>query len=344
MKHKIQIVLLLVTVILTGCDTSSSLTSSEQSSEHLSSTSEIVSESSETETTSAIQSSVSSEPDAIDDPDVPQLTRSESWPKEALDNYLTYGENVEIPSFESETSFHHGIYYNYLELDFYRVLTRVRTNDEFLAYKTAFLNYGFSAELEKDEKGRNSYRVESMYDEVCLFLQAIYTNNVYEVTFDFYDGAGDCYDGLKAVDNVAYFDFTTEIAVASKSNDRVKWEVRPASFIVQKGSAGYPVGNANNANIKNPLVIYAGNIVTFRVAAPYYITNIYILAASGYLDRFLDQGNFNKAVTTDKFGVDQVNLTFSNEVSELIYTRQNVTGVGQTRIRELKITFALRQV
>ena len=274
----------------------------------------------------------------LNDPDVQGLTPSDTWPQAAIDKNLTYSTNIDMPALESEVRFHYGVVYNYLELDFFRVMTRVRSESDFLDYKSTLELYDFAFESELDENKKPIYYGQSMYDDVRLYMQLIRKSGNYEVNFDFFDGEGDKYTGLRAEGNVALFDLTTKEAISSKKPDRVKWEVRPASLVVLKGSAGYPVGGDNYQFISNPLRIYAGNIVKFSVSQSYRISEIYVLAASGYLDKFLDEGTFSdNNLGINKTGVDSAILTPSQRTSNLDYERFNVTGIGQTRILKFKV-------
>lgn len=327
MKYKFIILTLSLFVILASCNTTSSSSSSLSGNTGSSDTSS--------------SGTSSSELPPLHDEDVTGLTASATWPQEAIDDYLTYSTNIDMPALESEVRFHYGVVYNYLELDFFRVLTRVRTQSDFQVYKSTLELYDFTFESEEDENRRPIYYGYSMYDDVRLYMQIISKSGYYEVTFDFFDGDGDDYDGLRAEGNVAFFDLKTKAAITSQSPTRVKWEVRPASLVVLKGSAGYPVGSNNYEHISNPLRIYAGNIVKFSVSKAYYISKIYVLAASGYLDEFLDEGDFSDSnIDKNKTGVDTAILTPSYRTSTLDYERYNVTNVGQTRILEFKVTFA----
>lgn len=350
MKIKFKVLSLALLLILTSCQGgSSSEPSSSTPSEDVSSqTSLSESSDSSNETTSATsENGTSSEGSSetltpLPDTQVAGLTKSEVWPSAALGEYLSYYEDAGVPSFTSEVSFYHGIHYNYLELDFYRVFTRVRKISDFHDYIGLFESYGFSADEEADENGDPSFYLVSMYDEVRLYLQAMPKNGYFEVSFDFYDGDGDSYDGLRAEDNVAFFNLRNEAAVTSKSPTVVKWEVRPAKFTVRKGTAGYSVGGDNYSQLSNQLHIYAGNIVNFIVSEHYVIDEIYILSQS-YLDEFLDEGEFNDpGLEMERVGPDNVKLYPSNGVSNLEYKRFNVMNVGQTRFMEVKITFSSR--
>ncbi len=349
---KYKVLILALAVLLSGCNNSSSQASvsslpTDESSENSTDTSTSSSLSSEADSVSSDSENStppSSETTPLPNGDVAGLTRSTLWPSAALATYLTYDEFEEVPQLTSETDFFHGIYENYLELDFYRVFTRVRTLADFELYKTAFLNYGYTAELEQDENSKDMYRIESQYDEINLFLQATKKSDHYEVTFDFFDGYGDNYDGLRAEGNVAFFDLRTKAAVASTSTNRVKWEIRPALLTVNKGESHLPVGNTNNEHISNPLRVYAGNKMTFAVSSAYYISEIYVLAASGYLDEFIEQGSFSDAqINIEEVGVDNVKLYPSSELSTLSYSKPLGMGESQTRLLEIKIMFALRQ-
>lgn len=334
MKSKSIIFALSLVLILASCNTNSSSSGDVGSSSTSSSGGDVSSSDTSGSGTS------SSELPPLNDPDVQGLTASDSWPQAAIDNYLTYSTNIDMPALESEVRFHYGVVYNYLELDFFRVMTRVRTTSDFNAYKSTLEIYDFEFELEEDEKGKPIYYGTSMYDDVRLYMQLINKSGYYEVNFDFFDGEGDDYEGLRAEGNVAFFDLKTQAAITSKKPTRVKWEVRPASLVVLKGSAGYPVGSDNYAHISNPLRIYAGNIVKFSVSKAYYISEIYVLAASGYLDKFLDEGTFSNQLDVDRKGVDTAILKPTQNMSTLDYERLNVTNVGQTRILEFKVTFA----
>lgn len=348
MKQKYKIFILSLLLLLSGCTNSSDTTTSNDalsSDSHNSSTESSASTSENSVPPSSDHDNSSSSENApLPNGDVAGLTRSTLWPSTALAAYLTYDEFEEVPQLVSESDFFHGEYANYLELTFYRIFTRVRTSDDFTAYKTAFLNYGYTAELEQDENNRDMYRIESQYDEINLFLQAIKKGDHYEVTFDFFDGYGDNYQGLRAEDNVAFFNLRTKTAVANKSAARVRWEIRPATFTVNKGESHLPVGNTNNEHISNPLRVYAGNTMTFAVSSAYYISEIYVLAASGYLDEFIEQGSFSDTqITVETIGPDNVKLYPSNELSHLNYSKPLGFGESQTRLLEIKITFALRQ-
>ncbi len=343
MKYKRNIFLLLSFLVLAGCaktntsedssfpsDTSSQSTPSEDSSLPGSDSSQ----SSAGSDSSESSESPSEELPPLDDPAIAGFARSEVWPSEALYSVLAYTTNFVMPELTSETSFHHGYYNDDL---FYRVLTRVRHQDHFALYRSILEDeYDFSFQL--DEYG-DTYG-ESFYGEVKLNMYVQPFKNYFEVAFDFYDGDEYKPKGLVAVDNVASFDFHTQEAVVDRKPTRVKWEVHPVTFTVSKGSAGYSVGNSNYDKITNPLYIYAGNIVNFRVDTRYYISEIKILTSSGYADKFVDQGEFNTSSLDIDVNGDWVTIVPTSELSSLTYNRYNVTNVGATRFVRLTVTIA----
>ncbi len=333
MKQKLNVFLLLAILLLAGCENNKSDDSSLPVDNGSSSSQTTIIDGSSSESNS--ESSSSEELPPIDDPAISGLVRSEEWPSADLNNFLTYTANFVMPELKTETSFHHGLYEGYGL--FYRVVTRVRKADAFAAYQLILEDdYDFSFQI--DEYG-DTYG-ESFYGEVKLNLYVEVLNNFYEVIFDFYDGDEYIPKGLVAVDNVALFDFFDQSAVVKKSTSRVKWEVHPVTFSVSRGSAGYPVGNTNYNQLTNPLHIYAGNIVNFQVDNRFYISEIKILAASGYALRFSEQGDFDTTNLAVDVGGDWITIAPSGKISTLTYTRQNVTNVGQTRFVRLTVKIA----
>lgn len=359
MKNKRNIFLLLATLLLVGCANNTSEDSSspsENSNSSAASSSETSNVSSSEASSEAGNTSESSQPSSeasssssegtsnsgsssevltpLNDPDVPGLSRSEVWPSAALYDVLSYTDMFNMPELTSEASFHHGLYDDEL---FYRVLTRVRSVDDFAEYKLILESENdFIFEAEYDY-----YRGITYYGEVQLLLSIKPFGQFFEVAFDFFDGEEYEPKGLVAIDNVALFNFRNREAVVSKSSDQVKWKVDPVTFTVSRGSAGYPVGNTNNQHISNPLRVYAGNILRINVEnQQFYIKEMQILASSGYAQKFVDEGAFDATGLTTVVNGDWITITTNSQISALKYERQNVMYVGQVRLLSLKVTIA----
>lgn len=347
MKSKIKYLFLIGAILLSGCATNSESDNS-HSSEII--TSDIPSTSLEetsvppltSEDTTSIVSEEptsevppSSEEVPLVDPDVTGLTRSVEWPSLALNAYLTYAKNMVMPMLTSRADFHHGRYEDENFLEFYRVLTRVKDSSGIHSYIEILTNdYDFTL----TEEESNVYYGQSMYDDVRLYLEYKYTSDRHEVIFDFFDGNGDQYSGPVAIDNIATFDLTTREALTSKSPTVAKWEVRPATFSVYKRTSGYNVGNTNGDHLSNPLRIYPGQAAIFKVASTYHISEIAILAASGYAAETVDNGTFVDATAT--VNRDFVLIKPTTKTNEIEYTLAQVINVGQVRWLQIKVTIA----
>lgn len=332
MKNKRNVFLLLTLLLLAGCSNNNSDDSSLPPGSSSSSEPGISESSSEGSSSSE---SSSEELLPISDPDVPGLERSEVWPSEALYGFLRYTDMFNMPELTSETSFHHGLYNDEL---FYRVLTRVRSADELAKYQTILeTENDFIFTLDEFDYLRG----ETYYGEVQLLLTIEPFGKFFDIAFDFFDGEKYVPKGLVAVDNVAFFNLRNREAVVKRSPEQVKWEVKPVTFTVSKGSAGYPVGNTNYQHISNPLRVYAGNILKFAVDNPQlYIKEIKILSSSGYADELIDEGEFDTAALDIDVTGDWINIVPSGKISDLTYTRENVTGVGQVRLLNITVTLA----
>lgn len=97
MKYKFIILTLSLFVILASCNTTSSSSSSLSGNTGSSDTSS--------------SGTSSSELPPLHDEDVTGLTASATWPQEAIDDYLTYSTNIDMPALESEVRFHYGVVY-----------------------------------------------------------------------------------------------------------------------------------------------------------------------------------------------------------------------------------------
>jgi len=338
MKNKSKYLLLIALIALTGCsgtsdDSDTSLLPSETITSENSldpSTSQASSDITSTEVPSDSEVPTS-ELVPLLDPDVAGLSRSEAWPSADLASFLAHDENIVMPVFASEVDFHHGLYNEEL---FYRVMTRVRSIDDFNTYKSLLqTEYDFSVEVEG-----GTYYAESMYDDVRIYLEYKVVGGRNEVSFDFFDGSGDSYDGLEAVNNLATFNLRNEEALTSISATRGKWEVRPATFTVYKKTSGYGIGGDAHDHLANPLRFYPGQQATFAVSGQYYIEKIVILAASGYAEETVLNGTLSNGVATDN--VDWVTITPSGQVSSIDYTLNQVMDVGQVRWLEIRLTMA----
>lgn len=328
---KVKLFGLLFALLLTGCTTDDPSTSTSMSENQNSSQTSHVSEDDEDSATLP----PSSEVVPLSDPDVSGLVRSELWPSAELSAYLLYDEEILMPLLTSEVSFHHGLYDDEL---FYRVLTRVRSYSDFLNYKIVLEEeYDFTFEL-IEEAGPNFYYGESEYDEVRVHLDYALNSSRHEVMFDFFDGQGDNYTGLEAVDNLATFDLRNEAAITKKSPTRVTWEVRPATFKVYKENSPFNVGHDNYAHL-SILRLYAGQEAQFAVTSRYVITDLTILAGSGYALDTVSQGSFTNVEPPSVNG-DWINITPLPGTSSIHYTRENVMNVGHTRWQEIRITIA----
>lgn len=340
MNKKYRLLLLGIITLLTACNPSSESITSQTPTDSATSTTEVPSATSESPITeiSVPPSSESSEEVSetpLLDPDVTHLSRSALWPSDALNDFLTYAENIEMPLLTSETDFHHGIVDDEYRGEFYHVLTRVRSAsvfDDYIAEITT--NYDFN--LIDVEEG-NVHYIQSLYDDVRLHMYYEYTGGRHEVLFEFFDGEGDQYTGPVAKDNLAFVDLTTREAIRSVSQTRVKWEVRPATFTVYSMTSGFPVGNTNNEFIVNPLRLYAGQKATFAVSDQYVITSIKILASSGYADRTAVNGLLSNG--TMDYLVDFVTITPEGRPSSIDFQLPQVMDVGQVRWLNVQISF-----
>lgn len=352
MHKPYRLILLGLISLLTACNPgSSSQSPSETTTENI--TSIVDGTTSSTETPSATSTapiteisappSDSSEEDSesipgnepLSDPDVSHLARSSVWPSEALNAYLTYAKNIEMPVFTSESDFHHGIVDDLYRGEFYHILTRVRfaTNfDDYVHYLTS--HYDFI--LVDVEEGDVHY-LKSIYGDVRLHMYYEYTAGRHEVLFEFFDGKGDQYTGPVAKDNLAIINLKTREAIRSVANTRVKWEVRPATLTVYSQNSGFPVGNTNQAQLVDPLHIYAGQKATFAVSDRYVITSIKILAASGYADRTVNNGILSNGTMT--YAVDFVTITPEGRPSTIDFSLPQVMNVGQVRWLNVQISF-----
>lgn len=329
---------------LSACNnpsSSSEVPSSENnlSSEIISSEDTVTSENPSTSEEDQSSEDSSSELPPLSDPDVFGLVRSSLWPSEALNAYLTYAENIDMPIFTSYASFHHGEYENEYYLPFYRVLTRVHSKQDFYQYLNS-LEEDFDFTVVEEDGLVDVYYAKSQYDDVKAYVEYRYVSNRHEVIFDFFDGEGDKYTGPVAVNNVAKFDLRTKEALSSRSDKRAKWEVRPATFTVYKNNAGYPVGHENGAHLSNPLRIYPGQSAKFSVPSKYYIVSIKLLASSGYASDTVLDGTFTNASAVDD--VDFVYITPIGQPNEIEYQLAQVMYVDQVRWLEVHITFAKR--
>lgn len=278
-----------------------------------------------------------SETPEIYDPAISGLAHVDTWPSEALSEYLTYDTNVVMPEFTSSTGFHHGL--NDL---FYRVVTRVASASVLNTYKNLLENqYYFTIESVLGLPNLNY--AESEYDDVRLYFEYRQEGNIKEIIFDFYDGEGDDYTGPRAVDGLAYFNLKNREALdtSSTTSTRAKWEVRPATMTVYANSSGYNVGGTNGDQLSNPLRIYAGQSVKFTVEDKYYITEIKILAASGYADKTVDNADYIRNATASYSG-DYVTFTPTNQPSEIEYKILQVTNVGQVRWLDVRLQMERR--
>lgn len=345
MYHKLKYLFFIGTMVLSGCQSLSSETSSSGDSANNSAliTEDTISDtlpSEEESNPSSLESPTSEVPPSSEvvplyDPDVPGLERSTNWPSTTLNDYLTYAKNIVMPVLTSEATFHHGIYEDDNFLEWYRVLTRIYSRESFDSYLAILTSeYDFSIEEEID----NIYYGQSMYDDVRFYLEYRYSNNVHEAIFDFFDGNGDQYDGPVAVDNLATFDLRTRDALTSRSPTSAKWEVRPATFSVYKRTSGYSVGNTNGEQLSNPLRIYPGQAAVFKVASHYYISKITLLVASGYAAETVDNGTLNLATASHEG--DFVTITPTARTSEIEYMLAQVMNVGQVRWLEVRILLA----
>lgn len=352
MKKTSRLIVLGLISLLASCNvTSESSGSSESHSENgtsLSETPSVTSEAPSATSESPITEispppSESSEEDSeplpgtepLEDTDVSDLERSSLWPSAALDAYLTYAKNIEMPVFTSEVDFHHGIFDDENRGEFYHVLTRVRSAANFYDYVT-FLTSNYDFTLVEIEEG-NVHYLKSIYDDVRLHLYYEYTGGRHEVLFEFFDGEGDKYTGPVAVDNLAFINLKTKEAIRSISNTRVKWEVRPATFTVYSQKSGFPVGNSNQSQLVDPLHIYAGQKATFAVSDRYVITSIKILAASGYADRTVNNGILSNGTMTYD-GSNFVYITPTGRPNSIDFSIPQVMNVGQVRWLNVQIS------
>lgn len=266
----------------------------------------------------------------LNDPDVAGLVRSEAWPTEALNNYLSYDQNMETIILTSEAHFHHGLVNDDL---FYRVLTRVRNSVAFSQYMTELTEYyGFNF---SPEEGTSDYYGVSYYDDVQLYIGYQESNGNKEVYFDFFDGEGDKYKGPVAVDGLALVELRDKTALSSISATRGVWIVRPVTMSVYANNSGYSVGGQNNEHISKPLRIYAGQSVVFKSGEGYSIKSMKILAASGYADETLD-GSFTNADMAQE-GDDFVVVTPTTKTDTMTFSIPQMTGYSQTKWLEVKV-------
>jgi hypothetical protein len=342
MNKKISLLFLSSLIILSGCTKEQSESQKLSNDSGFSSQSEVVSNTETTITSlTSEETSISDEETTslapLSDPDISGLTRSSLWPSVALNEYLTYSANIEMPMLESETDFHHGL----VELEFgyfYQIITRVRTKDNVNSYIDILTtNYDFKY---ISEEMPDFHYIQSDYDDVRIHLSYKYVNTRHEVTFEFFDGDGDKYTGLNAVDNLATFDLRTKEALTSVSPTRGRWEVRPATFSVYQRTSGYAVGNTNNEHISNPLRFYPGQEAIFRVSDKYYITEIIILAASGYASETVTNGTLSNGTIIDDG--DWLTLTPEGKPNEISYKLAQVMYVGQVRWLEIRLSFATK--
>lgn len=330
MKKKLTFIIILGTLILSSCGETPSLNSSEfpSSNEEVSSSENIP---------PSEDNASSEENPPLIDPDMPGLSRSATWPSEAINEYLTYAKNIDMPVFTSIADFHHGVYYNDYELDFYRVYTRLSSKTEFEAYLTILQDeYFFTVTLEE-----GLYYAESEYDDVRIYLEYYQLRDGQAVSFDFFNGSGDNYKGLKAVDGVATFNLRNKTAITSTKASQVKWEVRPAKFTVYQRDCPFPVGNSNNEDIANPLRIYAGQEAYFTVQDKYYIKKIVILVSSGYDDETLPPNAEWKNGTASAEG-DYVTVLPTTTTSQIEFFIPQLMDHSQARWLEIKIHFDRR--
>jgi hypothetical protein len=282
---------------------------------------------------------VTSDITSIYNPEIPGLTYSQLWPTEALNAYLIYAENIDMPTFVAAAGFYHGVYDSVELGEYYRVVVRVASASEFDTYKNTLMN-DFDFTVEEVEGLTGLFYGESQYDDVRLYFEYTQSGSIKEITFDFFDGSGDDYRGPVAENGLAYFDLKTEVALASKSSTRAKWEVRPATFMVYKNTSGYNVGNTNGEQLSNPLRIYPGQSAKFNVPANYYIVEIKLLTASGYAGETVDNGEFINATAT--YAVDFVTIKPIDQPSEIEYKLAQVQYVGQVRWLDIRLSLAKR--
>lgn len=330
MKKKLTFIIILGTLILSSCGENPLPSFSEDSSTTESS-------SSAPDVSSSEFNSSSEEIPPLIDPDMPNLTRSKVWPTEAINEYLTFAKNIEMPVFNNIADFHHGIYNNEYELDFYRVYTRLSSKEDFETYLTILQDeYFFTVTLEE-----GLYYAESEYDDVRIYLEYYQLRDGQAVSFDFFNGNGDNYKGLVAVDGVATFNLVTKEALTSVSATKGKWEVRPAKFTVYKRNAPFPVGNTNNEHIANPLRIYAGQEAYFTVQDQYYIEKIIILVSSGYDDETLAPNAEWKNATASANG-NYVTVMPTKTTSQIEFFIPQLMDHSQVRWLGINIHFARR--
>lgn len=330
MKKKLTFIIILGTLILSSCGENPLPSLSEDSS-----TSE--SSSSATDVSSSEFNSSSEEIPPLVDPDIPNLTRSKVWPSEAINEYLTFAKNIKMPVFNNIADFHHGIYYNEYELDFYRVYTRLSSKAEFEAYLTILQDeYFFTVTLEE-----GLYYAESEYDDVRIYLEYTKLKDGHAVSFDFFNGSGDNYKGLVAVDGVAKFNLRTKEALTSISASKGKWEVRPAKFTVYKRNAPFAVGNINNEHIVDPLRIYAGQEAYFTVQEQYYIEKIVIIVSPSYADETLAP-NAEWTNGTASADGDYVTVMPTKTTSQIEFFIPQLMDHSQVRWLGINIHFARR--
>lgn len=340
MTSKIKYLFFIAVLAVSGCN-------SVPSSEDIPSNSDITNSegplTSEDITSSENQDSSSEEPSSelppLSDPDVAGLTRSTLWPSEALDGYLMYASNIDMPVLASTVDWHHGEVENELYLPFYRVMTRVHSKTDFNQYLNV-LNIEYDFSVTEEEELVDVYYLVSQYDDVRLYAEYRVISGHHEVYFDFFDGDGDKYTGPVAVDNVARFNLRTKEALTSYSPTRAKWEVRPATFTVYQRTSGYIVGNTNGEHISNNLRLYPGQEAVFAVSSKYYIESIDMLAASGYAEETVLNGTFTNANAIDDG--DWVRITAIGTPSEISYKLAQVMYVGQVRWVEFNIILVKR--